>query len=121
VAIWYISSRLGILNKEKSGNPVKLPHSAGRVKDDDFQCQDVPFKSFEEQPLRQRFHLDECAVRAEQQLGVDIGKKSMILGIRVARWYIFKPKIQIWVKFVRCWYILCPSGRFYGHLVYFPC
>jgi hypothetical protein len=37
--------------------------------------------------------------------------------IGVARWYISKPKIQIWVKFGRpcngrCWY-------FYGHFVYF--
>jgi hypothetical protein len=35
----------------------------------------------------------------------------------VARWYIFKPKIPIWVNFGascngRCWY-------FYGYLVYF--
>jgi hypothetical protein len=34
---------------------------------------------------------------------------------RVARWYIFKPKIPIWVNFVvscngRCWYFLWPFG-----------
>jgi hypothetical protein len=39
------------------------------------------------------------------------------LEISVARWYIFKPKIPIWVNFGRsckrrCWY-------FYGHFVYF--
>jgi hypothetical protein len=42
---------------------------------------------------------------------------------RVARWYIFKPKIQIWVNFGgsckgRFWSILWTSGLFYGHLVY---
>jgi hypothetical protein len=40
---------------------------------------------------------------------------------RVAGWYIFKPKIQIWVKFGGPWngkglYILWPVGIFYGHL-----
>jgi hypothetical protein len=56
--------------------------------------------------------------------------------IRVARWYIFKPKIQIWVNFGRsfnsgCWcfygkfvystakFILWPFGTFRGLLVYF--
>jgi hypothetical protein len=43
---------------------------------------------------------------------------------RVARWYVFKPKIQIRVNFGgpcirRCWYILGPLGPFYGLLVYF--
>jgi hypothetical protein len=56
---------------------------------------------------------------------------------RVARWYIFKPKIPIWVnledlemenvdvyyghwEFITAiWYILWPFGIFYGHLVYF--
>jgi hypothetical protein len=45
-------------------------------------------------------------------------------GCRVARWFLFKPKIPIWVHFGgscngRCWYILWPFGLFYGHLVYF--
>jgi hypothetical protein len=43
---------------------------------------------------------------------------------RVARWYVFEPKIRIWVNFGgsfdgRRWYILWPFGLFYGHLVYF--
>jgi hypothetical protein len=43
---------------------------------------------------------------------------------RDARWYIFKPKIQICVNFGsscngRCWYMLWPFGIFFGHLVYF--
>jgi hypothetical protein len=33
---------------------------------------------------------------------------------RVARWYIFKPKIPIWENFGRSW-----NGRCYGHLGYF--
>jgi hypothetical protein len=38
---------------------------------------------------------------------------------RVARWFVFKPKIQIWVNFGgswngRCWYILWTLGPFYG-------
>jgi hypothetical protein len=42
---------------------------------------------------------------------------------RVARWYIFKPKIPIWINFGgsynwRCWYILWPLGLFYGRLVF---
>jgi hypothetical protein len=44
--------------------------------------------------------------------------------IRVARWYIFKPKIPIWVNFggpwnLKGWYILWPFAIFYGHSVYF--
>jgi hypothetical protein len=44
--------------------------------------------------------------------------------LRVARWFVFKPKIQIWVKFGgscnwRCWYILWTLGPFYGLLLYF--
>jgi hypothetical protein len=46
-----------------------------------------------------------------------------VLG-RVASWFIFKPKISLWVNFGgncyrRCWYILWTFGLFYGHLVYF--
>jgi hypothetical protein len=53
-----------------------------------------------------------------------------IIVVSVARWFIFKPKIPIWVIFVepwngKCWYryfmtiwyILRPFGIFYGHLV----
>jgi hypothetical protein len=41
--------------------------------------------------------------------------------VRVARWFIFKPKIPIWVNFGRAldWkngYTLWPFGIFYGHL-----
>jgi hypothetical protein len=43
---------------------------------------------------------------------------------RVDRWYIFKPKIPIWVNFGGswngiCWYILWPFSIFYGRFVYF--
>jgi hypothetical protein len=42
---------------------------------------------------------------------------------RVARWYIFIPKIPIWVNFGgpwngKGWYVLCPFGIFYGQVVY---
>jgi hypothetical protein len=43
---------------------------------------------------------------------------------RVARWFVFKPKIQIWVNFggpqhEKCLYVLWPSGIIYSHLVKF--
>jgi hypothetical protein len=43
---------------------------------------------------------------------------------RVARWFVFKPEISIWVNFGgpwnrKCGYILWPFGIFYGHLEYF--
>jgi hypothetical protein len=42
---------------------------------------------------------------------------------RVARWYVFKPKIQLWVnsggpRNEKGWYIIWPFGIYYGHLVY---
>jgi hypothetical protein len=45
------------------------------------------------------------------------------LWIRVARWFVFKPKIPIWVIFGgpwngKCWYILWSFGKVCGHLVY---
>jgi hypothetical protein len=43
------------------------------------------------------------------------------VGISVARWFVFKPKIPILVKLGGSWnrkcYILWPFGIFYGHLV----
>jgi hypothetical protein len=47
------------------------------------------------------------------------------LQTRDARWFVFKPKIPIWVNFAgscnsKCWYILCPFGLFLrGHWKYF--
>jgi hypothetical protein len=42
---------------------------------------------------------------------------------RVARWFVFKPNVQIWVNlggpWNEKWYILWPFGIYYGHLVYF--
>jgi hypothetical protein len=40
---------------------------------------------------------------------------------RVARWFLFKPKLPIWVNFGgpqigKCWYILWPFGIYYWHL-----
>jgi hypothetical protein len=58
-------------------------------------------------------------------------KSRCFISTRVARWHIFKPKIQIWVNFGgsgdgRCWHILLPFGLpmcwpfgiLCGHLVY---
>jgi hypothetical protein len=41
---------------------------------------------------------------------------------RVARWFILRPNIPIWVYFGelwngKCWYILRPFGKIYGHSV----
>jgi hypothetical protein len=49
---------------------------------------------------------------------------SLNLTSRVARWFVFKPKIPIWVSFVgscngKSWYILWSFGLFYGHCKYF--
>jgi hypothetical protein len=43
---------------------------------------------------------------------------------RVARWFVFEPKISIWENFSgprirKLWYILRPLGTFYGHFGYF--
>jgi hypothetical protein len=43
---------------------------------------------------------------------------------RAARWFVFKPKIPVWVNFGgscngNCQYILCPFDLFYVHLEYF--
>jgi hypothetical protein len=55
------------------------------------------------------------------------------LCIRVARWFVFKPKITIWKKlwraldwkmftyFMAIWNILWRLGIFYDHLVHFVC
>jgi hypothetical protein len=49
---------------------------------------------------------------------------NAVVWIRVARWYIFKPKLPIWVHFGgplnrKCWHILWTFGLYYGHFVYF--
>jgi hypothetical protein len=49
--------------------------------------------------------------------------KPMAMKPRVARWYIFKPKIPVWVNFGGSCNgddgipILCPFGILFGHLV----
>jgi hypothetical protein len=52
------------------------------------------------------------------------GRISVRVNNRVARWFVFKPKIQIWVNFGgscngRCWYILWTLSPFYSLLLYF--
>jgi hypothetical protein len=44
--------------------------------------------------------------------------------LRVARWFVFKPKIPIWVNFGvhkigKCLNVVLPLGIFYGDLGYF--
>jgi hypothetical protein len=51
-------------------------------------------------------------------------EKIHALQFGVARWYIFKPKIPLWVNFGgsyngRCCYMLSTFGLFYGQSVYF--
>jgi hypothetical protein len=50
--------------------------------------------------------------------------KEMLALLRVARWFIFRPKIPIRVNFGgpwngKGWYILWPFGIYHGHLVHF--
>jgi hypothetical protein len=47
-----------------------------------------------------------------------------MVSARVARWFIFKPKIPFWVNFEELWngngwYGFCSFGKFYGREVYF--
>jgi hypothetical protein len=49
---------------------------------------------------------------------------ALCIARRVARWYIFKPKISIWVNFGgplngKVWYSLWPFGIYYCHSVHF--
>jgi hypothetical protein len=53
-----------------------------------------------------------------------LGLKIYRLCVKVARWYIFKPKIPIWVNFGglwngKGWCIILPFGIYYRHVVYF--
>jgi hypothetical protein len=46
--------------------------------------------------------------------------QNLVLPFRVARWYIFKPKIPFWLNFGGSMYVAMGDiGTFYGHLVYF--
>jgi hypothetical protein len=63
--------------------------------------------------IRKYFYFSKYRRLLKKTIANDRGK------IRVARWFIFKPKISICVNFVmpqiwKCWYILRPSV-FYGH------
>jgi hypothetical protein len=53
---------------------------------------------------------------------IEVRSKFRPLESRFARWYIYIPKVQIWVHFggpwsEKCWYILCQFGIFYSLLV----
>jgi hypothetical protein len=57
-------------------------------------------------------------------IGFALGTKDPGSRTRGARWFVFKPKIQIWVNLRgscdgRGWYILVTLGPFYSLLLYF--
>jgi hypothetical protein len=101
---WYIFSGVGVIHQEKSGNP------------DSFLK-----IFFQTSPNAQSLQLSPSnPVSAKLALR----NNRNALQCRVARWFVFKPKIQIWVHFVgfcneRCWYILWTFGTVRGNLVYF--
>jgi hypothetical protein len=120
MTIWYIFSHFGIIYQEKSGNPG--PEASfldpKEEKSADNFISSNSFLLLLETALRM--------LRFESQLKAG-----------VARWYILKPNIPIWINFGgfcngRCvytfghlvylaviWHVLLPFGIFYGHLVYF--
>jgi hypothetical protein len=83
----------------------------------------IPRKSF----LNRCFEAKEGFCRRQ---GKSFALSQLRLAAGVARWYIFKPKIAVWVNFGgpwngKGWFILLysmrnilrPFGIFYGHLV----
>jgi hypothetical protein len=72
------------------------------------------------QLIKNATHYDLC-LKYELKPTRDFQHKiqAIIRPTRVARWYIFRPKIPIWVIFGgscngRCWYILWTFGLFCG-------
>jgi hypothetical protein len=66
----------------------------------------------------------DCDLRRCLQKRRVFRKSKARMEFRVARWYIFKPKIPIWVNFGgpwngKYWYILCTFGIYYCHFVFF--
>jgi hypothetical protein len=59
-----------------------------------------------------------------QPVNCNLKNVQLCMWSRVARWFVFKPKIPIWVNFggscyEKSWFILWPFGLFYGHWKYF--
>jgi hypothetical protein len=141
MAIWYIFSRFGNLYQEKSGNPAantfprKKMFPTFRQKrlffctiqsKQNFMCSDVCrlLQRHFKWPLTVQVALESRLIKATEKLGEKNGPSIFGHCTRVARWFVFKPKIQSWVNFGgscngRCWYILCTLGPFYGLLLYF--
>jgi hypothetical protein len=102
--IWYILLSFGMLHQEKSGNPAGetwilccfyLFQAIGLPEQTFFIARFEPvFLTLSTQPT---------------------------LRIRVARWYSFIPKYQLWyiIRSLECsfWSIFCPFVTFCGHLV----
>jgi hypothetical protein len=68
------------------------------------------------------FSLRNCLTVSLVPASLSSGSARNAFNDRVARCYIFKPKIPIWVKFGgswngKCCYILWPFGIFFHHLV----
>jgi hypothetical protein len=71
--------------------------------------------------FKQFLHKSLRVANVRSQLRSRLGAK--LVPRRVARWFVFKPKIPIWVDFGgscygKSWYILLPFGLFYCHWKY---
>jgi hypothetical protein len=102
MVIWYIFLHFGILDQEKSGNPDRL---RSRI----WQLSCVPHFSNDGDKNTQTTFL--TRQRRHQKVTAFETCSRLTLGGRVARWFVFKPKIPIWVNFVgscyeKYWYIL---------------
>jgi hypothetical protein len=84
VVIWHIFPRFGILLHEKSGNPV----SDGDAYDELLTREEIQTVITKMNLLMALERVEECVTNFDLQVG----------GL-VARWFIFIPKILIWVYF----------------------
>jgi hypothetical protein len=76
--------------------------------------EDIPFGNSAPVNSLEPFHIDCCLA------------ESIPTGVRLRKdiWFIFNPKIPIWVNFEglwngEYWYVFWSFGKFLGHLVYF--
>jgi hypothetical protein len=70
------------------------------------------------------FHLSDVDIKSFQHFYAAPHFVLFVETLMVARWFIFRPKIVIWVHFGGpcdgiCWCNLWTFGLFYGQLVYF--
>jgi hypothetical protein len=129
MAIWYTFPRFGILSQEKSGNPgfdTKYAQQNLEAIPKTKTKQSFKFSHTWVATLAHKKQWMTTKSRGEllPLFGAEHTHVQRVDGIRVARWFVFKPKIQIWVNFGRscngrCWYILWTLGPFYCLLLYF--